>query len=56
MREGGPICGTLRYMHVASGKQILCNCLELLNLTRTVLKVFNLVQNYASTIPKQYSM
>ena len=47
---------TCIYMHVVSRKQIPCNCLELLNLTRSVLKVFNLVQNYANTIPKQYSM
>ena len=33
-----------------------CIYLQQLTLTGTVLKVFNLVQNHAGTIPKQYNM
>ena len=33
-----------------------CNYLEQLNLTGTVSKVFNLVQNYGGTIPKEHNM
>ena len=48
-----PILHTLHTCDIV--KKNPCNYLEQFNLTGTVSNVFNLVQNYGGTIPKEHS-